>query len=614
MSLINLSATARNALSVGKAGVPDPFLTYSSVDTPKDLTTVFQLCEYMWLAAGGNFKSAMQRVVRYFITDLEFSGLSDAEQKRYREFMIEHLNMRDFAGLVGDDLVGYGNSFVSLYFPIRRVVYCSVCKFSQALDNVADFKFDLRSKKFMVYCPRCKKSVQHTHKDFRCTDENLISLVRWNIHDMELSHNFITGTTTHTLNIPGDLKTGIATDPRTWVTNTPWELIEAATGSNRFTFDSDFVLHLKQETLCGVRNRGWGIPPALGAFKDIWSLQLLRRQNEAINQEYIVPMRLLSPASQGSIDPLLHYDSGDWAKRLQSIIAQHRRDPTSIHTVPFPVNYQAMSGEGLQLVPAQLIKQGQMDLMDALGIPIELFQGSLSIQSAPTAMRLFQAAWPHVVSSLNRLVLFIAQHMSKFFGWEDVKVSWKPTTYADDLERRGMLMQLNAAGQISKQTAWSNFGVDPKEEQRRTLEEQKAELEAQQEFEEDQAQKLEFSEMLASTAAQPMPGMPMDPSMMGGDPAAGGMPAGMPPPAAMGMPTAGRQGSVTPQRIIAEAESMAQQLLSMPESQRKTQMMDLKNSDPVLHAAVKQSMENMRTGAEGQGRDMMYQQLQGGGQ
>jgi hypothetical protein len=72
-------------------------------------------------------------------------------------------------------------------------------------------------------------------------------------------------------------------------------------------------------------------------------------------------------------------------------------------------------------------------------------------------------------------------------------------------------------------------------------------------------------------------------------------------------PTSPNQ-KITPQELQAKAEAIASQLLSMPESQRQSEMTKLKGQDPTLHAAVKQTIENIRQKARTSGAQMVMQQ------
>jgi len=277
--------------------------------------------------------------------------------------------------------------------------------------------------------------------------------------------------------------------------------------------------------------------------------------------------------------------------------------------LPFPVNYQALSGEGTKMSPAPLIKQGNADLMNNLGVPVELFQGTMDLQAAPTALRLFQATWPQLVSNLDGWLQWFTDKIAETFGWEPVNVHLQPVTYADDLDRKDMLLQLAASQQISKQTAFSSIGIDPMEEQRRMLEESRIQMETQQEFEQDEMKKQELQQLSELPPSQPnaMEGM------VGGDPAMAGQQGvvqpmgGMP---GMTMPGAGG-GPTTPGAVMAQADELSQQLMSMPETMRRSQLIQLKQSNPMLHAVVRQKMDSMSQQAATMGVSQMRQEMQG---
>jgi len=281
------------------------------------------------------------------------------------------------------------------------------------------------------------------------------------------------------------------------------------------------------------------------------------------------------------------------------LLDEHRRNPTGYHTLPFPVQYQALSGEGVQLSPYQLIKQGNADLMDAIGVPVELFQGTMSLQAAPTALRLFQSTWPQFTSSMNDWLTWVVQTCGNFFGWEEVQAKLQPVTYADDIERKGMLLQMQSANQVSKQTAFSYLGLDPKEEARKIMDEQKDTVEIQRDFEEDQMKSDELRQMSEAAAQQPQAGAPQ----MGGQPQ---------PVAGMGVPMTGQPGSgaQTPEALMQEAQDTAQQLMGMPETARKSSLIQLKKTNPMLHAQVRAIMTDMEQQASSQGVSQMRQEMQ----
>ena len=73
---------------------------------------------------------------------------------------------------------------------------------------------------------------------------------------------------------------------------------------------------------------------------------------------------------------------------------------------------------------------------------------------------------------------------------------------------------------------------------------------------------------------------------------------------------------ISPQEMMQKAQILAQQILTLPESQKDSQLIQLKKSQPTLHAIVKSNMESMRQQARTAGGAMMMAQqgMGGGGQ
>jgi hypothetical protein len=589
--------------------LPDPFVTYATSAYPRNMENVLRLCEYMWLHAG-DFKMAMQRISRYFITDIELEGkISDKEKKRWKEFLKDKMNIISILSTISDDFLSYGNSFTTIYLPFNRLLMCDTCNLTRALESVKDFQFDLQKMEFKVECPACKKVTAHTHKDQRSMDESKINVIRWNPHEIQMIHDFMSASSEHIWIISPDLREHIRRGRTFWIRKMPWEVIKAVRDNAHFKFGEKVLYHMKEETIAGVRNRGWGIPRLLALFKDVYYLQILKRYNEAFALDYIMPFRIVTPAKATGADPLMQYDLGDFSGQLQSMIKEHRKDPAGYHILPFPVQYQTLSGEGQQMSPFQLIKQASMDLMNATGCPMDLFQGTMQLNCAPTALRLFQATWPHLVVNLNNWLQWFVDKISEVFGWEHVKVRLQPVTYADDLDRKGMLLQLSSAQQISKQTAFASLGLDPREEQRRTMEETRAQNDIQKEFEQDETQKQELQQ-LSETAggSSALQGGITPTGPYAGDPTGGAAVQGM-----AGLQTAGQgPGPVTPGEVMSQADQMAQQLMATPETARKSQLVQLKRSNPMLHGVVKQKMVDMAQQAASMGVSQMRQSAQAG--
>jgi hypothetical protein len=101
-------------------------------------------------------------------------------------------------------------------------------------------------------------------------------------------------------------------------------------------------------------------------------------------------------------------------------------------------------------------------------------------------------------------------------------------------------------------------------------------------------------------------------------PAAGGAPAG---PAGPGQPTSVDQFLMqrqnmpniprTPEDLQQQAQLIANQLLSLPEAQKDSELIKLKRGDTTMHALVTSMIDDIRQQARSQGGAMVMQQQYG---
>jgi hypothetical protein len=75
-----------------------------------------------------------------------------------------------------------------------------------------------------------------------------------------------------------------------------------------------------------------------------------------------------------------------------------------VHVLPCTVEYQIFGAEGKDLVPGELLLQGEDMQLNAMGIPPQLYRGDLTIQTAPMAARLFETHWHSIPTTANTVL------------------------------------------------------------------------------------------------------------------------------------------------------------------------------------------------------------------
>lgn len=620
---------------------PDPFCDVASLSMPESIQTALRWCEYI-ANANGPYRQAIDRVVSYFITDVEINDIGDKnvgreEKEKFRVFLEDTLGIKNVLHTVALDYLIYGNSFTSLLIPFRRYLSCKSCGLEMPLAKVfnsAQCAFKWEDFNFHATCPNCKKTGSWRHIDRRSGNDEEICVKRWSPHEIDILWDPYSTESQYIWKIPEDYRNLIKQGHLHYLEHASWEVIQAIKDGKDLMFDKGVIYHLKEDSLAGMRNRGWGVSRILTNFRQAWYYQILQRYNEAIALDYVVPFRVITPAPKGgdpsSGDPVHTINLSSFSARVTAMIRARRSDPARWNVLPFPVNYQALGGDASQLAPKELLDQGLDTLLKCIGMPVELFNGTLTLQAAPPALRLFEANWAHLPHNLNRFLSGLCENISRTMSWDQVNAKLARVTHADDLNRQMAKLQLMQGAQISKTTGLASVGLDYEEETKRMLDEERIYSEEQQRMQTEmqQAQQMQaMSQPASMMAGVGDPGASATGMPQGGGappqgaPAGGGQPAmpGPGQPSAVDQFLSQRQNSPnvprTPEELQSQAQLIANQLLSMPESLKDAELIKLKRGDNMMHALVTSIMDDIRQQARAQGgAQVLAQQYgQGGG-
>lgn len=594
---------------------PNPFFDYASTQMPTNIYEVLRFAEHFFVS-DGTIRSALQRVVSYFLTKIEITDAGDEEKEKLEEFLSNEVQIMKELMIAGMNYMCYGNDFISVNIPFRRHLRCPKCNLEKP---IAQWDYAWTEWEFRIECPKCKFTGAATRLDRRSVGADPITLIHWPAHELRVQTVPVPDNKTRYLwRLQPVIRTELNKGNKYYLEHTPWEIIETARHPNHlFAFDENRIYHMRCLPPSGIRHFGWGIPPILANWKQAWYIRVLKRYNEAIGLDFIMPFRVVtpSPGSGREADPVLHANLHTFNSKVLNMFAAHRRDPASVQALPFPIEFQMLGAEGRELAPVDLIEKGTDELLNGMGVPADFYRGTLQLQAAPTALRLFERTWVHFVAEMNHLLQWAVDQISELRNWEKVSVRLQPVTLADDLEKKSVLLQLAAGNQISRQTAFSPLGVNWKDEVKRMLDEEKQFQEEQARHQEEMDQKMQMQQTVQSMVppgnmpdsavqqAQQQQGQPQQ------DPNAPAGPVGQP----MAPQSYAPQSGTTPEDLMAQAEQLAMQLLSMPYEQRRSQLADIKKSNETLHAQVMAKMNEMRNKARSVGGQQVLDQQLGPG-
>ena len=495
----------------------------------------------------------------------------------------------------------YGNSFVSVYLPFDRYLVCPDCGGQVHISKIK-YKFDSQTGEFLCECPKCRNGkVPFKRVDRRSRDTSRIRINRWDPKRIKLKVNEITGELKYYYKMDPKFVERVRKGDPFYINNTSWGFVETCLGKindndseeHLFEFEDGKIYHLRDAVFAGLPIKGWGIPPILPYFKLAYYIQLMRRYDEAIALDFIVPFRILYPqgTAPGGQDPLTQVSMQTFIAAMSSMVEKKRANMTSIEVAPWAIGYEMIGGEAKQLAPKDSIQEATQELLNSMGFPQELFAGTLSLQAAPVALRLFEREWNPFVDGINDILQWMTDEVSRYMGWDPVDVHLTPVTLADDLEKKGIQMQAAAGQDISKQTAYRSIGIDYLDEQRRIIKEQQ------------DVQKMQEKAMAQAQAEQAN-------GAMGG----GGEEGGGGGDAAAGMNGPGGQVGATPGDVFQQAQQIAQQLIAENNPTHTRQMLaSIKQTNPTLWAQVKGQLQDQRQQLASQGQQMMIQQMRQGG-
>jgi hypothetical protein len=293
-----------------------PWKSYGTTSSTTQIQEAIKFAHFLW-KYDPTYQQAIHRVVGYFLTDLEFydptyeGNLKDEDIRNYRELLEDQLNLKETLKQVLLNYCVYGNVVVAMLPPLRRVLLCRSCRQTHPIDVVTsplnrkqfNFKYHTAKVQFEATCASCGNrgfwSVQDYKGDFRRN-------ARISIYDLRhftIQCDPFTDRRMYTWQIPQWIKQNLERNDGLTLSSTPMSVLEAIGENKLYTFNSEVILHLREPDLVGLQTGGWGIPQALYCYGASRYTFGLRKMNEVLAADYMIPIRLMSPAKERMSNP-----------------------------------------------------------------------------------------------------------------------------------------------------------------------------------------------------------------------------------------------------------------------------------------------------------------------
>ena len=447
----------------GALRYPSPFFDIGHTYLPTSITQMFRWCRYYFLV-NPLINAVVYKMSEYPITPIIFDEEDPKIRSRWEDIAENQLKIRTFQIETGLDCNCYGNGFVTMHFPFKKFLICGNCKDEIDIEK-AGYKF--RNLQYHLACDKCQTTGPALVRDLNIKDLKGIRLVRWNPEYVKIEHNEITGETDYFFDIPTTIKNDITMGKKHIVEKIPDIFIEAIRKQRMLKFTSDNLFHLKRPTIA-QKDMGWGMPMILPVLKDTYYLQVLRKAQEAIAQQHIVPLRLLFPqAGSASADPYSTTDLGMWKKRIEAEIQKWRSDPNYIPILPLPIGNETIGGEGKSLMLHQEMRAWSEQIVSGMHVPIEFVFGGMQYSGSNVSMRMLENQF--MGFRVNQLIMvrdFILGRIADYMGWNRPKMHFKRFKMADDLQRTSLIFQLNQAMKVSDTTLLDDLDYDVVQEEK----------------------------------------------------------------------------------------------------------------------------------------------------
>lgn len=555
---------------------PNPLFDFLTTFVPRKLKSLFQYCEYLYYNSPQIF-AALNKFAIYPVTEITYDTENASLKKKYKRLLEKTIFLKNTMVRTGIDRHVYGNSFTSIYFPFKRFLTCPECGHSKNIRFIK-YKFKVKKKRvsWTYKCDKCAQTVRGKVEDKRLRMAKGINIIRWDPKTIEIEHNQITGESEYYYKIPAEMQEQIRRGNRHILNTMPLAFIETVAQGKLFRFSPGKIYHMKADAPSGIDNR-WGFPGLMSTLKQFFYVAVLRKANEAIALEHIVPFRVLHPSQlTANSDPTVTISLSNWVNETKLNLKAWRRDPLHLMFSPVPLSTTQLGGNGRALMVTGEITEAENSIIASMGIPREFLYGGLSAAGGGVTLRMLENQLLNYTSDLVAQSQWITDQCAIYMGWKKIEIGLESFKLIDDVQQKMMLMNANQStgGTLISNTALASvLGYDLDEQRdlrvQETLDEQKSQISL------DQKMQALHSNLAEQARAQSQ--------YQGPKP-------------------------YNPQEVLAEGQQLAMQFSQMDDTTRKSQLHGLQTEDAVMYAVVVMALDQLRQQETTQARAQMKQE------
>lgn len=484
---------------------PAPYFDPIAMQTLMDPKILMHWGRYMydWQPI---FHAAINKMVSYPITEFIFDT-DDATVENFYKNLFEKINVRSILVRMGLDYFVSGNAYFSMIMPFKRMLECPECNTAVAADS-PNIEFKLRNNQLLYVCPKCNHEVAGKIKDTPISTPEDIKPILWDPLNMKVEYDEVLGTYEYFYALPGSVASSLdKAEKRSWSTY-PMYMIKAARQKKLIRLFKGKVLHLRRDSHSSTYHKGYGQSIVSPVLKYIFHLLVLLRAQDAMAIDQILPWTIVSPSSNGSVDPSGELDLGQFRSNLEHEYKEWKSNPLRKSIMPIPVNAQIVGAQGKALMLTNEIQEVTNQILAGMGVPNEFVYGGLQWSGANVSLRMLENQFINYRNMMQQVIDYIIDQCHIYFNMPKIPVRMQSFKMADDVAQKDILMRMVEGGLISKHTMLKELfpNIDYDKEQDAIQKEQA------------EAQKAQIEQQMVAQNVQNMYGIPAQmPGMSGGD-------------------------------------------------------------------------------------------------
>ena len=573
----SVTTTLSRAKTVGRPEnyYPSPFFDLAQTYMPANIKDTFEWCAY-YFQTNPIINGVVTKLSAYAITELLYGD--PTESSVFKNLFEGPLNLRTFLVEFNLDRNCFGNGFASVVFPFKKMLACRSCG-TVIEASKADYTF--RSGKFVLKCAKCKFEGEAKAKDETIPAANQIRLKRWSPRQITIRTNESTGEKRYFYSLSRSSRNEILLGNRRTLESTPQPFIDAVHGNKLIELDPTKLFHSKRPSISrDINDAGWGTPLIMPVLKDIFLLQVLKKSQEVVAMEYILPFRSLYPEVRADGNNVYgQINLTAWQNSVKREITQWKKDPGHIAVFPVPIGQQVMGGQGRSMLLHQEVRVYSDQIIAGLGVPTGFYYGEALYSGASVNLRAMENEFLAQRQDMQHLTEFFVKNIANGLGIAPIGVKFREFKMADDLPRASMEFNMANANRISWRTFLSSRGFDYDHENAEILKElddmaerNKSNARSQAAIQAMMGQEQAKSQSVAQRLMARLQGPPQTPP---------------PEQATQGPPGPEAAAPQSPGGSVeAQASSIAQQLSQMPEVQRYQALARLRQEAPDVYQMV----------------------------